>query len=79
MTPYEVFIQISAWREERDQRQQEYLWLAWHVAAFTRSERLPRFDAVIAKSRGTVILGKDKAEAMRAQHERIVKELGGSN
>jgi hypothetical protein len=52
MTPRELGAAFAAEVKRVERRQRESLWLAWHMAAFSRQRRLASFDSLTRRMGG---------------------------
>lgn len=74
MTPQEtkMVIEASSWNFDQDQKQ--LAWLAWHVAALSRSKRLPALNRLLSKGESKKLSGKelqDRREEFKKLKERV--------
>jgi hypothetical protein len=60
------------WRQEREQ--ERAAWLAWHVAALSRTKRLPSLRQMVRPGR-TKVLSADEAARRRAEHEELIAKM----
>jgi ATP-dependent exoDNAse (exonuclease V) beta subunit len=66
LTPYELRLRLEGVAQEKAERQQELLYLAWHIEAFARQKRLPSFKKLIKDS------GKTKKTQSRLSTEQLM-------
>jgi hypothetical protein len=69
MTPKETYMAIDAaiWRDERQQDQD--MRLAWHMAAFMRTKRLPSLKNILASKPAKRLRGGELEEKRREYRE----------
>jgi len=48
MTYAEFFVMLHAYQRGQRRRNNELIYIAWHVAAFNRQQRLPALQSVLA-------------------------------
>jgi hypothetical protein len=65
-------IEAAAWRAEQQQRRD--IALAWHVAAFSRTRRMPSLRSVLARGETQVLQGED-LERRREEHREMMANL----
>ena len=73
-TPFEVYLQVQAWMEQREENFQRDIAIAWHTAALQRSNRLPTLQALL-NPMTTRHLNGDEAKRLKARHEQLIKEM----
>jgi hypothetical protein len=67
LTPFELGIMFEGYAEEKAERRQELLYLAWHVEAFARQKRLPSLKKILKDS------GIKKTTNSRLSNEQLMK------
>jgi hypothetical protein len=50
LTPHELSAMLEGYAEEKAERRQELLYLAWHIEAFARQKRLPSLTKILKDS-----------------------------
>ncbi len=76
MTPFEVSLQIEAWRDQREEDFKRDLVLAWHIAALQRVARLPALKVLLEESSSKPLSG-EAAARLQARHEQLIREMEG--
>lgn len=51
MTPYQLKVCATAYSEAQGTDADNAMWLAWHVGAFSRVDRLPRLEDVLRRTK----------------------------
>ena len=75
MTPRELAMAFEAavWRQQRERERD--LWLAWHVAAFGKSARLPSLKELLHPGETKALSADEKAER-QAEFEELTRRMG---
>lgn len=74
LTPRETYAAIRAenWRQDLHHRRQA--WLAWHIAALSRSKRLPSFKKLIGADKARALEGEE-LERRRRERDEMVDQI----
>lgn len=51
LTPYEASREMQAAHSIRNRHQQELIWMAWHIEAFARTNKLPPLKEVMTTAK----------------------------
>jgi len=66
LTPFELGLFFEGYAEEKAERRQELIYLAWHIEAFARQKRLPSLKKMLKDS------GRKKAAPSRLSTEQLI-------
>ena len=67
LTPFELGLLFEGYAEEKEERIQELIYLAWHIEAFARQKRLPSLKKMLKDSR------RKKTAPSRLSTEQLMK------
>lgn len=67
LTPHELSVMLEGYAEEKAERRQELLYLAWHIEAFARQKRLLSLTKILKDS------GMKKKTNSRLSTEQLMK------
>jgi len=67
LTPAELGLLFEGCAEEKAERRQELIYLAWHIEAFARQKRLPSLKKILKDS------GSKKTAPSRLSLEQLIK------
>ena len=69
----QMAMQAAEQREER--ADEDRAWLAWHIAAFTRSKTMPSLNVALGRNK-TRMLTPDEATARQAEMQEMAARMG---
>jgi hypothetical protein len=71
-----MVFEAAAWRQEQEWHRD--VALAWHIAAFTRCQRLPSLKELLNPGETKVLTGEEKAKRAE-EFERLKVRMGATN
>ena len=75
LTPKELRLCFEADQWRQTQQVQRDAWLAWHIAALSRTKRLPPLRQMLLPMEAKPLRGAE-LERRREEHKKIVERLG---
>ena len=67
LTPFELGLLFEGYAEEKEERIQELIYLAWHIEAFARQKRLPSLKKMLKDD------ARKKTAPSRLSLEQLIK------
>jgi len=74
LTPRELFAVVEAATWQREQAQRRDMWLAWHIAALSRTKRLPALQKLIRPGKAKALHG-EALEARRRERDEMLERF----